>query len=81
MYSILVHISGSEPVKLDVDEIPTIHDTCVIGRNPRERSDKELTWVDEGVTTIVIPWWRINYIQILPSGAEELEFELPFRGG
>ncbi|MCU0513689.1 MAG: hypothetical protein MUE40_14110 [Anaerolineae bacterium] len=79
MYAILVHISGQEPVKLDVDELPKLTDTCVIGRNPRERSDKEITWVDEGVTTICIPWWRINYIQFLPTGAEEQEFDLPFR--
>lgn len=74
MYSILVHISNQEPVKLDVEELPTIQDTCVMGKNPRERNDKEITWIDEGVTTIIIPWWRINYIQILPSGQEEEEF-------
>jgi hypothetical protein len=79
MYSILVHISNSEPVKLDVDELPKVTDSCVIGRNPRERSDKDFPWLDEGVTTVIFPWWRINYIQILPSGEEEPEYPLPFR--
>jgi hypothetical protein len=79
MHSILVHVSNQEPVKLDVDELPKLTDTCIIGRNPRDRSDKEATWLDEGVTTIIIPWWRINYIQVFPQGSEEPEFELPFR--
>ncbi|MBC7869274.1 MAG: hypothetical protein H7Y09_00430 [Chitinophagaceae bacterium] len=78
-YSILVHISNAEPVKIDVEELPTPADTCIIGKNPRERSDKELTWLDEGVTMVVFPWWRINYIQILPNQEEQLEFPLPFK--
>jgi hypothetical protein len=79
MIQILVHISGQEPVKLDVEELPRTTDMFVMGKNPRERSDREITWVDEGVTTIIVPWWRINYIQILPSGEEQVDFDLPFR--
>lgn len=79
MISILVHVAGQEPVKLDVDSLPSPSDTFVMGRNPRERSDKEVTWTDEGVTTIIIPWWRINYIQVLPSGEDEPEFPLLYR--
>jgi len=79
IYTILVHIKDSEPVKLDVDELPSTNDTCIIGKNPRLRTEAEVAWVDEGVTTIVLPWWRINYIQILSSGEEEMEIELPYR--
>lgn len=79
MISLLVHLANSEPVKIDVEEMPSQQDTCLIGRNPRERSDKEITWLDEGVTQVIFPWWRINYIQVLPSGDEELDFPMPFR--
>lgn len=79
MYSILVHIANQEPVKVDVDELPKPTDTCVIGKNPRQRTDGELSWVDEGVTMVVLPWWRINYIQVLPTGEEEIDFPLLFR--
>jgi hypothetical protein len=79
MYSILVHVANSEPVKLDVEELPKVTDTCIIGRNPRERSDREFTWVDEGVTIVIFPWWRVNYVQVLPSGEDEPEYPLPFR--
>jgi len=74
MPTILVHIANAEPVKLDVEELPTPADTCVIGKNPRERNDKELAWIDDGVTTVVFPWWRINYIQILPGDDVGLDF-------
>lgn len=79
MISILVHIANSEPVKLDVEDVPSPSDTSVIGKNPRTRADKELVGIDEGVTTIIYPMWRINYIQVLPSGEETPEFVLPYR--
>ncbi len=79
MYQVLVHVSGSEPVKLDIDELPNPTDTNLIGRNPRDRGDREVSWIDEGVNTIILPWWRINYIQILPGDDDKQEFPLLFR--
>ena len=79
MISLLLHIQNSEPIKVDVEEMPKPGDIVVIGKNPRERSDKELTIFDEGVTTVVFPIHRINYIQVLPTGEEDVEFPLPFR--
>ena len=79
MITLLVHIANAEPVKIDVEEMPLPTDTCIIGKNPRERSDKEITWLDEGVNQVIFPWWRINYVQILPSGEEKLDFPMPFR--
>jgi hypothetical protein len=79
MITLLLHVAGQEPVKLDVEEMPEPQDVAIIGRNPRERSDKEVSWIEDGVTTVMFPWWRINYIQVLPSLEDELEFPLPFR--
>ncbi|GAB5491396.1 MAG: hypothetical protein Phog2KO_16110 [Phototrophicaceae bacterium] len=79
MYTIVLHISNSEPVKLDVEELPSSTATCVIGKNPRLRSDREVDWVDEGVTTVVIPMYRLNYIQVMPGDDETLDFPLTYR--
>jgi hypothetical protein len=79
MISLILHVSNAEPVKVDVDEMPDPRDAVVIGKNPREKSDKELEWVDEGVTTVIIPRWRIVYVQVLPSEEDRPEFPMPFR--
>ncbi len=79
MYTLILHVANSEPVKVDVDELPSPTDQVIIGRNPRERSDKEFPWVDEGVTTVIFPWWRINYVQVLPGEEKEEEMEMFFR--
>lgn len=79
MITLLLHVANSEPIKVDVDEMPDPKDVCIVGKNPRERSDKELTIIDDGVSTIMVPWWRINYIQVLPGADTEMDFPLPFR--
>jgi hypothetical protein len=79
MITLLLHIQNSEPIKLDVEEMPKPDDTMIIGKNPRERTEKEVNWIEEGVTTVVFPIWRLTLIEVLPSAADEVEFPLPFR--
>ncbi len=79
MITLQIHLANSEPIKLDVEEMPRMSDTAIVGSNPRDRKNKEITWVDDGVTTVIIPWSRINYIQVLPDTDAEAEFPLPFR--
>ncbi len=79
MITLLVHINNAEPVKIDVEDMPKASDSAVIGKNPREKTDKDVPWIEEGVTTVMFPWWRITFIEILPSAEDEVEFPLPFR--
>lgn len=79
MITIQIHLANSEPIKLDVEELPSLGDIAIIGSNPRDRKDKEVPWIDDGVNTVIIPWSRINFIQILPDQDAHEEFPLPFR--
>ena len=79
MITLQVHIANAEPIKLDVEEMPQMSDIAVMGSNPRDRQDRELNWVDDGVSTIIVPWSRINFIQVLPDQEAQEEFPLPFR--
>lgn len=79
MITLLVHINNADPVKVDVEEMPKPTDNVLIGKHPREKSDKELIWIEEGVTTLIVPWWRVTFIEVLPSESDAAEFPLPFR--
>ncbi len=79
MITIQVHVVNQEPIKLDVEEMPSLADNAVMGSNPRDRTEREVPWVDDGVDTIIIPWSRINLIQVLPDTDSGEEFPLPFR--
>jgi len=79
MYTIQVHVEGRDPIKLDVEELPSMADVAIIGSNPRDRIEREVDWVDDGVNTIIIPLTRIVFIQVLPDEDAEEDFPLPFR--
>lgn len=74
MITLLLHIANSEPIKIDVEELPNPSDIMIVGRNPRDRKDREVDWLDEGVTTVMLPWSRINLIQVIPDREKQSEF-------
>lgn len=79
MFTLQIHIANQEPIRVDVEELPSLSDVAVIGSNPRDRKEKEVDWLDEGVNTVIIPWWRINFIQVLPDKDAEEDFPMLFR--
>ncbi len=73
-YRIQVHIANDDPIVLDVEELPKPGDQFVMGSNPQRRDGKEVSYFLREVNQVIIPWWRINFIQILPN---EQEAEVP----
>jgi hypothetical protein len=69
--SIIVHIANEEPVVCEVETLPGATDQVVIVHNPRRRDGMDLHYLEEDVSTMIIPFRRINFIQILPSAEME----------
>ena len=69
--NVILHISGEEPIVAEIDEMPTPSDTLLIVNNPRKRDGKDLTYLATDVTTVIWPWDKINFLEIMPSEAEE----------
>lgn len=70
-YRIQVHIANDDPVVIDVEELPKPTDQFVMGTNPQRRDGKDVPYILREVNQVIFPWWRINFIQILPSEREE----------
>jgi hypothetical protein len=68
---VLIHVSGEDPVRGEVDELPSASDTNISVNNPRLRDGKDLRYLLDNVVTVVYPMHRIMYIEILPSAEEE----------
>lgn len=69
--STIVHIVNEEPILCELDDLPPPEAQSITLRNPRRRDGKDLRFLEEDVATIVVPWHRITYIQVLPSTAVE----------
>lgn len=69
--SVLVHMSGEDAIRGEMEEAPTSTDRNIVINNPRQKDGKDLRYLLENVVTIVIPMHRINFIEILPSAEEE----------
>lgn len=69
--SVLVHLSGEDPVLGEVEEIPNPSDTSITVNNPRRRDEKELPYIDQRVVKVIWPMHRVNFIEVLPSREEE----------
>ncbi len=69
--TVIVHVANEDPIIGEVEEMPTLSDTMIIIANPRKRDGKDLHYLDSDVTTVIWPWNRITFLEILPSAEEE----------
>lgn len=65
--SAIVHVKNEEPIVCELDALPQPDAQIVTLNNPRRRDGKDLHYLDADVTVMILPWTRINFIQILPS--------------
>ncbi|MFT7585792.1 MAG: hypothetical protein ACI9EW_002220 [Cellvibrionaceae bacterium] len=67
MYSIIVHVNNEEPVVGEVETLPNEDAMIITLQNPRRRDGQEVHYLDEDTSTMILPFHRINFIQIMPS--------------
>jgi len=70
-YTVLIHISNEDPVVGEIEEMPTSLDLTITVNNPRKRDGKDLHFLQPDVSKVIWPWSRINFIEVLPSDADE----------
>ena len=70
--SIILHVVNEEAIVAEVESLPKASDQFVLANNPRRRDGKDLHYLEDEVTSMIIPWHRINFIEIMQT-SEELE--------
>lgn len=71
MPTILIHISNEDPVLGEIDTLPAATDTTITVKNPRRKDGKDLPYLDANVSTVIWPFSRINFVELMPSGEDE----------
>jgi len=75
--TVIVHISNEDAIMGEVEELPAPTDQFITVRNPARKDGKDLHYLEDEVTTMMIPWHRINFVEVMPS-ADELEEVITF---
>ena len=70
-YTLLIHLDNADLVVAEVDQLPDPQDQILAVNNPRLRDGKDLPHVMPEVQTVIFPWNRITYIEVLPTEEEE----------
>lgn len=72
MQTLYVHIANEDGVMCEVENLPNPTDQYIVCLNPRKKDGKELHYLGEGVNAMMLPWWRITFVEIM-SGQDEEE--------
>ncbi len=70
-YTVLIHLANEDPILADLDELPDPQHQTLIINNPRLRDGKDLHYVQPEVQTLIFPWTRITFIEVMPTDEEE----------
>ena len=69
-YTLLLHLHNEDPVVGEVDELPHPGDNFVIVTNMRRKDGKDLTNIESNATSLIYPWHRIVFIEIMAAEEE-----------
>ena len=70
-YTLLLHMIGEPTIMAETEQLPSPGDTTITLTNLRQRDGKDLGNVDASATHFIIPWTRINFIEVLRAEEEE----------
>ena len=79
MRNVIVHVTNEDPFVADLQEMPTPADNSVTFFNPRMRDGKPLRYVTHGMSSLIFPWHRISFIEVMASEEERREVVEFFR--
>lgn len=67
----IVHVNNEEPIMCEMEDIPQPNDQVVKMINPRRPDGKDVFFLAEDVSLVLMPWHRINLVQIMPTAEVE----------
>lgn len=79
MRNVIVHLLNEDPFVADMEDTPSPSATSIAFFNPRLRDGKPLRYVTHGMSSIIFPWHRVSFIEVMASEEERREVVEFFR--
>jgi len=70
-HTVIVHLMNEDPLLGETERLPEPGDVTVTLSSPRRRDGRRPHYLTQGITEIVLPMHRINFIEITPEEKEE----------
>jgi hypothetical protein len=71
--TVILHILNEDPILADMEDLPDPSAIYISCNNLRKRDGKPVNYLTPGAKTILFPWSRINFIEIMVSAEERRE--------
>ena len=72
MASNIAHLINDDPILGEIEMLPKPTDFTITIRNPRRKDGKDLPYLELNVNTIIVPIFRISFVEILESHEEQI---------
>jgi len=70
-HTLTIHMMNEEPFVAEIDELPHAVDQVLICNSPRRRDGKDVASFLPEVVTVLVPWHRIAFVEVMPSEVME----------
>ena len=68
--TVVLHLAGEDPILADLDQDPQPNDNYIKVSNLRKRDGKDVTYLTAGVQSVIYPWHRVTFLEIMVSEEE-----------
>ncbi|MFL5807140.1 MAG: hypothetical protein ACJ8CR_36100 [Roseiflexaceae bacterium] len=68
--TVVLHLAGEDPILADLDQDPQPSDNYIKVSNLRKRDGKDVTYLTAGVQSVLYPWHRVTFLEIMVSEEE-----------
>ena len=68
--TVVLHIMGEDPIVADLEQEPQPSDAYIKVSNLRKRDGKDVSYLTAGVQSVIYPWHRITFLEIMVSEEE-----------
>lgn len=69
--SVIVHIANEEPIVGEIEAMPSAGASILVLKNPRKRDGRDVPFLADNVTTVIWPWSRLSFVEVMPSITDE----------
>lgn len=64
---VILHLTGEDPVVAEIDQEPQPTDLFIKVSNMRKRDGKDVAYLAPGVQSVIFPWHRVTFLELMPS--------------